>query len=503
MVSAGQHLHLSGDLKGNVSIAAQQGMHFSQHNPQNGSTQSQNTQNNSQHSQQSPLSNPHQNSPMQNNINSQHGQSSMSHQPGPQMGNTMLSGAQQIPGPQLGSQQVPMGPSMQGPGGIPSSGAMPGSGNLSGGNMGVPNNNMGQNSMGGPSSGMGGPGGNMGGPGNMPNSMGGIQHPGMHVVVPNPMGPNGPMGPGPMGGQGSMGPRLINAQTIEQQKLIHQQQMLRAQQQAAMQQHMVRPPPPDYKTSAGMMQGVQPRYAAGPMIRSNMYMIQQQQQHPQQQIPQRAAIYTRQQGPMGGMESVQHNSAEWRHLLMTQQQNSSFNPMRPNFQQGFNMNSGNMQQISALQHQQIRTQQGMVSGGISSGQQGMNQAMGQGQVLTQGNSPMAQMNNMNQAMLHMQQQQQSLMQQQNSQMSLSSIHMQQSQSITVTNQALQQQQGNINSQLANTQSNSQSNPLGNFNPQADFNFEFLDNLASGDTGAFTDQELLNSFDTDAGFNLDF
>lgn len=78
------------------------------------------------------------------------------------------------------------------------------------------------------------------------------------------MGPNGPMGPSSMGGQANMGPRMLNAQSIEQQKLLHQQQMLRVQQQAAMQQHMVRPPPPDYKTSAGMMQGVQPRYGTGP-----------------------------------------------------------------------------------------------------------------------------------------------------------------------------------------------------------------------------------------------
>jgi hypothetical protein len=78
------------------------------------------------------------------------------------------------------------------------------------------------------------------------------------------MGPNGPMGPGPMGGQGGMGPRLMNSQTLDQQKFLQQQQMLRAQQAAALQQHMVRPPPPDYKSSAGMMQGVQPRFAGAP-----------------------------------------------------------------------------------------------------------------------------------------------------------------------------------------------------------------------------------------------
>lgn len=83
----------------------------------------------------------------------------------------------------------------------------------------------------------------------------------LFLGVPNTMGPSMPMGP--MGGQGNMGPRLLNAQTIEQQKVFHQQQMLRAQ-QAAMQQQMVRPPPPDYKSSAGMLQGIQPRYATAP-----------------------------------------------------------------------------------------------------------------------------------------------------------------------------------------------------------------------------------------------
>lgn len=66
------------------------------------------------------------------------------------------------------------------------------------------------------------------------------------------------------------------------------------------------------------------------MIRSNMYMLQQQQQ---QQMPQRPALY-RQQVPMAGMEPMQNNATEWRHLLMTQQQSTNFNTMRPNFQQG-------------------------------------------------------------------------------------------------------------------------------------------------------------------------
>lgn len=79
--------------------------------------------------------------------------------------------------------------------------------------------------------------------------------------------------------------------------------------------------------------------------------------------------------------------------------------------------------------------------------------------------------------------------------------MQQSQSMSVTNQTMHQQ-NNMSSPLGNPPATNQSNVLNNFNPQAEFNFEFFDNL-TGDAGAFTDQELLNSFDSDAGFNLDF
>lgn len=81
-------------------------------------------------------------------------------------------------------------------------------------------------------------------------------------------------------------------------------------------------------------------------------------------------------------------------------------------------------------------------------------------------------------------------------MSISSIHMQQTQSMTV------QQQQNLNNQLVNNSSNNQNNL--NFNSQSDFiGLEFLDNLPTTDSTAFTDQELLNSFDSDSGFNLDF
>lgn len=70
------------------------------------------------------------------------------------------------------------------------------------------------------------------------------------------------------------------------------------------------------------------------MIRPhNVYMMQQQQQQQQQHMMTRN-MYPRQQGPMGGMDTMQHGNTEWRHLLM-QQQSNNFNPqMRPNMQQG-------------------------------------------------------------------------------------------------------------------------------------------------------------------------
>lgn len=90
-------------------------------------------------------------------------------------------------------------------------------------------------------------------------------------------------------------------------------------------------------------------------------------------------------------------------------------------------------------------------------------------------------------------------------MSLSGMTLQQSQSLAVSNQALQQQQQLNNQQqqlMNNSTNNNQSNSLNNFNPQAaDFNLDFLENLPTTDSNAFTDQELLNSFDNDSGFNL--
>lgn len=91
---------------------------------------------------------------------------------------------------------------------------------------------------------------------------------------------------------------------------------------------------------------------------------------------------------------------------------------------------------------------------------------------------------------------------------MGNVHLQQSQSLSITQTMHQQQQQQtaMNNQLTNNNQQNTNHPssLASFNPQAnDFSLEFLENLPTADTSAFTDQELLNSFDTDSGFNLDF
>lgn len=75
------------------------------------------------------------------------------------------------------------------------------------------------------------------------------------------------------------------------------------------------------------------------------------------------------------------------------------------------MNTGTMQ-MTALQHQQMRTQQQTV---VAPGQQNLGQPMAQSQVMGQGQ--MTQMNSINQQMMHLQQLQ-NVMQQNNSQVIL-------------------------------------------------------------------------------------
>lgn len=82
------------------------------------------------------------------------------------------------------------------------------------------------------------------------------------------------------------------------------------------------------------------------------------------------------------------------------------------------------------------------------------------------------------------------------------MHLQQSQSLSVSQTI---QQPTVGNQLVNTPSpNTQQSALANYNHQpTDFSLEFLENLPSTDTGPYTDQDLLNSFDAETGFNLDF
>ncbi|KAI4457424.1 maml-1 domain [Holotrichia oblita] len=448
-VSAGQHLHLTGDLKGNVSVAAQQGMHFTQHVPSSNTNQQQ-SQQQSQQSQSQQQQNPHQTSQPNNQQGNQHNnnpnQSQQSQQQqqngGPNQqhsNNPMLSANQHS---NLQSSLGNMNSSNISPG-IGVSMHSPGLGNMQNSNSMGGGNGLGTAGM---QSGLGG--------GNTMMGPGGINHgvmPGNHLSgqtslgdtyslsqsqtinftqqslrqranstngMTNPMGPGNQFGPGGPMNTNNMAPRHLSPQALEHQKLL-QQQMLRAQQ---VQQH-VRPPPPDYKTTAGMMQGMQPRYTgvppnvrrclqpmppSGPMMMRphNMYMMQQQHMTAR-------GVYPRQQTTMSSMDNMppQGGNNEWRHMLMTQQQSANFNQqMRPNFPQGFNMNSGNMS-MSALQHQQLRVQQGMVGNNLG---QGLGQGMNQAQVMNQG-SPMSQMNTLNQQIMTHMQQQQSVMQQNSNQ----------------------------------------------------------------------------------------
>lgn len=74
---------------------------------------------------------------------------------------------------------------------------------------------------------------------------------------------------------------------------------------------------------------------------------------------------------------------------------------------------------------------------------------------------------------------------------MNSLHMQQNQSLSLSsaNSSVGMQQGNSNMVGYNSQSTT------------DFNLDFLENIPGGDTSSFADQELLNSFDSDPGFNL--
>ncbi|XP_076626130.1 neurogenic protein mastermind isoform X1 [Colletes latitarsis] len=334
-------------------------------------------------------------------------------------------------------------------------------------------------------------------------------------------------------------------------KLLQQQQLMRTQQVMQQQQHMaggmggVRPPPPEYKTAAqaqmihaGIGMGQQPRFPntgpmrrvtqqpmppSGPMMRPQMAQQQQQALHAaggnmymsgggmaaiggMHQMHQRLGYpRTNNQrppnvsvGPPDGLgNSIAGRGAqqEWRHVLMQQQgfqvqMRSQFN--QQGHQGGFGMGgTGGMQMNAAqMQHQQlIRSQSGGIAG-----------------------SGMANSTQMQQLLSQQHQQQTLAMQQSNNQMSLQ-MQMSQSSSVnsvssTGTGSPLHPHQqygaGSPGVRSLPQQQHAQP-PSAATDPSvaaADFSLEFLENLPAGDTSNFSAQELLNSLDSTASFNLD-
>lgn len=377
--------------------------------------------------------------------------------------------------------------------------------------------------------------------------------------VPQP----GAAGPGARGHPQQVSPAQVDQhQHAKHQLLQQQQQLMRAQQviQQQQQQHMaggmgavVRPPPPEYKAAAqaqmmhasigmgqqarfanaGPMRRVtqQPMPPSGPMMRPQMAQQQQQQAlHAaggnmymsgggmaaiggMHQMHQRLGYpRTNNQRPpnvsvgppdgLGNSIAGRGPQQEWgRHVLMQQQQQGFQAQMRSQFNQqghqgGFGMGGagGTMQMTAAqMQHQQlIRSQNGNIAGS------GMANSTQMQQLLTQQHQQqtLAMQQNNNQMPLQMQMSQTS---------SVSSVN------VTGTGSPLHphQQYGagspGVRSLPPPQQHPQPPPPTATTDPSvaaADFSLEFLENLPTGDTSNFSAQELLNSLDSTAGFNLD-
>ncbi|XP_059608449.1 neurogenic protein mastermind isoform X2 [Phlebotomus argentipes] len=508
-VSAGQHLHLSGDLKSsNVSVAAQQGVYFNQPAQQPAQPQQSQappvSQAASQAAQNSQgiVSDSYSVSQSQSinftQQNMRRGQAANG------AGIQTMAGNNAVTNPNMSqAQMVSMSQSQHmSVSGMVQGSQQPGAGQMNN-PMGMAPNMMNQGQMGG--MGMGNPNGMVGAPNMMANMGGGG-------------GGGGPSG-GPMPGM-----------RHDPTKFMQQQQMM---QRAQAMQHMqgARPPPPEYKAAQAQMiqaqmmhQGgpggrfpnsaaamrrmsQQPIPPSGPMMRPqhSMYM-----QHPNHGGPRAMAPYGQrppnvQVGPEGMPMGSQQ---EWRHIFMSQQQNMNFNSsgMRSNFtpnHQGFGMQNagpgggtggggGGGMQMTPMQQQMMRNQQQ---------QQQQQPNGGQGQMVGMNQSTMQQM--------LVQQQQQGMM----GQMQMNTMHMSQSQSMSL------QQQSVMNNFSQTTQQNAamissgqtQAQPAVQPAPQTtssaaispsgnDFNFEFLENLPVGDTSGFSAQDLFNSLDNDS-FNL--
>ncbi|KAF7414385.1 hypothetical protein HZH68_002874 [Vespula germanica] len=353
-----------------------------------------------------------------------------------------------------------------------------------------------------------------------------------------------------------------HAKILQQQQLMRAQQVMQQQQHMAGGMGGVRPPPPEYKAAAqaqmmhaGIGMGQQARFpnpgpmrrvtqqpmppsveqldanefgtvvllGLGPMMRPQMAQQQQQQAlhaaggnmymgsgnmaaiSGMHQMHQRLGYpRTNNQrppnvsvGPPDGLgNSIAGRGAqqEWRHVLMQQQgfqaqMRSQFN--QQSHQGGFGMGGAGGMQINAaqMQHQQLIRSQ---SGGIA-------------------NSGITNSTQMQQLLSQQHQQQTLAMQQNNNQMSL---QMQMSQSSTVNSVSStgtgsplhpHQQYGAGSPGVRSLSQQHTQPPPTTTDPSvaaADFSLEFLENLPAGDTSNFSAQELLNSLDSTAGFNLD-
>ncbi|XP_043267905.1 neurogenic protein mastermind-like isoform X2 [Venturia canescens] len=353
-----------------------------------------------------------------------------------------------------------------------------------------------------------------------------------------------------------------HAKLLQQQQIMRAQQVMQQQQHMAGGMGGVRPPPPEYKAAAqaqmmhaGIGMGQQARFPnAGPMRRvaqqpmppSGPMMRPQMAQQQQQQALHAAGgnmyvgvnVTCARTGPsmgaIGGMHQMHQRlgyprtnnqrppnvnvgppdtlansiagrgaQQEWRHLLMHQQQGFQAQMRQPFNQQshqgGFVMGGAGGMQMSAaqMQHQQlIRSQSGGMAG-----------------------SGMANSSQMQQLLSQQHQQQTLAMQQGNNQMSMQ-MQMSQSSSVnSVTNTGTgsplhpHQQYGggspgvrNMPQQQQQAQQQHSQPPSSAPDPSvgtaAEFSLDLLENLPAGDTSNFNPQELLNSLESTAGFNLD-
>ncbi|XP_049317274.1 neurogenic protein mastermind isoform X3 [Bactrocera dorsalis] len=417
-VSSGQHLHLSGDMKSSVSVAAQQGIQFFNHQQQqpHGSSAQQQQQPHGQQHQNTQNSQQQQQSQQQQNQNLNHGngpsdgfsisqtqslnftqqqQQQHAQQQATQQNQQMPSNMRQrqtqaqaqaqaaaaaaaaasaalaqVSSTNVGSPVVPNNNNNT------NNGVPGGVGNL----MGQQSNSVSGNVHGGPvpqSVTIGGGGGDTIGPSGMnnisgmggnvsiggTNQMGGTNGSGLggmmsnnslsHINAQN--GPNTAAAAMMMGATPNSGPPM----NINQAKFLQQQQMMRVQ--AIQQQHMggSRPPPPEYKASqaqlmqAQMMQqnvgGVGGRFPNASAQAAAMRRMTQQPIPPSGPMmrPQHAMYMQHSavagsrssmgvfNGPMGTQQRPPNvqvtpdgmpmgSQQEWRHMMMSQQQQMSF-----------------------------------------------------------------------------------------------------------------------------------------------------------------------------------